>query len=460
MYKLICHKNLRSRRFLSFLLLCITLFGMQSSYAIPSFSRQTGMACAQCHINAFGPQLNSFGRFFKLTGYTMGDNNKFPPISAMLIGPSFTHSNKDVASPTSPFNKNDNLSADEISVFYAGKIFTSDVVNAGAFAQFTYEPNAHAFAWDNTDIRFTRNATVAGHNLNVGISLNNNPTAQDLWNTTPTWGFPFSGSPVEDLPGPPGDASPLINNLGQTVGGATAYMMVDENIYVEAGAYASLAPSVQRTFGVLGSDTADKIDGGAPYWRVAYQHNFDHTYVEVGQYGLIADILPGRVGTAGTDHYRDLGVDASLQYDPAGDNKHIFQLWGNAIWEHQNLSASQALGNTANRSSSLSNVNITGSYTYEQTYQINLGYFGSKGSTDAVFWGNPSANPDTDGYIVELDYTPFGKADSIWAPYLNARFAVQYVGFTKYLGRSSNYDGTGRDASDNNTLYLNAWFAL
>jgi hypothetical protein len=38
--------------------------------AIPSFARQTGMACASCHQTHF-PVLNGFGRAFKAAGYTM-----------------------------------------------------------------------------------------------------------------------------------------------------------------------------------------------------------------------------------------------------------------------------------------------------------------------------------------------------------------------------------------------------
>src|SRR5438034_1321507 len=36
---------------------------------IPSFSRQTGLACNVCHTTF--PQLTSFGRRFKLNGYTL-----------------------------------------------------------------------------------------------------------------------------------------------------------------------------------------------------------------------------------------------------------------------------------------------------------------------------------------------------------------------------------------------------
>ncbi|MDD4912594.1 MAG: hypothetical protein PHP57_09905 [Sideroxydans sp.] len=38
--------------------------------AIPSFARQTGMACSSCHFQKF-PVLNGFGRAFKAAGYTM-----------------------------------------------------------------------------------------------------------------------------------------------------------------------------------------------------------------------------------------------------------------------------------------------------------------------------------------------------------------------------------------------------
>lgn len=42
----------------------------QEASAIPSFARQTGMACSSCHYMKF-PVLNGFGRAFKAGGYTM-----------------------------------------------------------------------------------------------------------------------------------------------------------------------------------------------------------------------------------------------------------------------------------------------------------------------------------------------------------------------------------------------------
>src|SRR5574340_1570459 len=49
--------------------LAATAFAPEAS-AIPSFARQTGMACNSCHFQTY-PALTSFGRAFKSGGYTM-----------------------------------------------------------------------------------------------------------------------------------------------------------------------------------------------------------------------------------------------------------------------------------------------------------------------------------------------------------------------------------------------------
>jgi hypothetical protein len=53
---------------------------------------------------------------------------------------------------------------------------------------------------------------------------------------------------------------------------------------------------------------------------------------------------------------------------------------------------------------------------------------------------------------------PFGKDDSLWAPFMNLKLGVQYTAYTKFNGGSTNYDGLGGNASNNNTLLVFAWF--
>jgi hypothetical protein len=42
----------------------------------------------------------------------------------------------------------------------------------------------------------------------------------------------------------------------------------------------------------------------------------------------------------------------------------------------------------------------------------------------------------------------------------NLDLAAQYTAYTRFNGGSTNYDGAGRNASDNNTVYLLARFVF
>src|ERR1700730_11070204 len=151
------------------------------SRALPSFARQTGKPCAQCHTVAYGPALTTYGRQFKLNGYVWGDvSSAIPPLALMVQG-GFTHTSKDQVDPPAPhFATNDNLSVDQVSAFYGGRITKS----VGAFVQVTYSgPDRHT-SWDNLDVRYAHSFSLGEHSVVFGISVNNNPTVQDLWNST------------------------------------------------------------------------------------------------------------------------------------------------------------------------------------------------------------------------------------------------------------------------------------
>src|SRR5260370_24446250 len=156
----------------------------QTAVAIPSFARQTGFACARCHTVAYGPALTAYGRQFKLNGYVWGDAKEvIPPVALMAQG-GFTHTSKDqVDQPAPHFATNDNLSVDQVSAFYGGRI----TQHVGAFVQMTYSGEDRVTSWDNLDVRFADTASLGSHSLVYGISVNNSPTVQDLWNSTPAW---------------------------------------------------------------------------------------------------------------------------------------------------------------------------------------------------------------------------------------------------------------------------------
>ncbi|HVB08184.1 MAG TPA: hypothetical protein VNF00_04485, partial [Candidatus Acidoferrales bacterium] len=47
----------------------VLIFPAHKAQAVPSFARQTGLACSSCHTNP--PELTPLGRTFKLNGYSM-----------------------------------------------------------------------------------------------------------------------------------------------------------------------------------------------------------------------------------------------------------------------------------------------------------------------------------------------------------------------------------------------------
>ena len=64
-----------------FLVVFVTFFLLSlEAHALPSFARQTGLACSSCHVQSFGPNLTSVGRNFKLNDYTQMDGKNNNPI--------------------------------------------------------------------------------------------------------------------------------------------------------------------------------------------------------------------------------------------------------------------------------------------------------------------------------------------------------------------------------------------
>ena len=453
-------KTIDPRSIISFAFILVAVVMMLSStesQALPSFARQTGMPCSACHVQAFGPNLTPTGRNFKLYGYTQtaDDRTKMIPLTGMIRG-SFTHTNSDLPGGAADrFGPNNNATIDEASVFYAGRV-TSKV---GAFVQGTYDGVTNSGALDNTDIRLAHYADLASHRLVFGVSVNNNPTVQDLWNTTPAWGFPWASSPLAPTPA----AGLFIESLGAQVVGATVYTMWNNLLYVEAGGYASLSRSAQQGIGTF-DPGQNQINGGAPYWRVALQNDWNGHYGAIGSFGLRGNVNPQRMQGAGTDQYTDFGFDLTYQY--LVNPTHIFELNATYIREHRDLNASVALGFAEQKHGSLDVTRIRGGYTFRQTYALSLAYAQTTGTRDAVIYapdpvdGSLSGKPNSQAFTAEVSYTPFGKSTSVASTLANLRLAVQYVHYFQFNGGYHNYDGYFRGAPGNDTLYLNGWLSF
>jgi hypothetical protein len=431
----------------------LTLAGIDQASAVPAFAEQTQQPCSACHIGGFGPQLTPFGRQFKMEGYTMRAGDVFtPPVSAMAVA-SYIHTSSDQSAPPAPhYATNDNLTLDQASLFIAGGIGD----HFGGFSQWTYDGVGRAAAWDNLDLRATDHETIAGSDVLLGLSLNNAPGVQDGWNTLPAWGFPYTGSDVAPAPAA---GTVMDGALAQGVLGVSAYAYWDTSIYTEFGLYWTPSHGFLRAMGVNPADSGI-LSGAAPYARVAYQKDYGDQNFEVGAFGLFPHIYPGADETTGmTDRYSDVGFDASYQF--TGDGTNTYTVNARYTHENQDLAATYLLGGAASAHDRLDEINMDVSYYWQNMVGGSVGLFNSWGSRDALLNAdNRIFKPDSSGILLQADYTPFGGPDAPLNGRFNLRVGLQYIAYAKFDGASSNYDGLGHNASDNNTVRLFLWVAL
>jgi hypothetical protein len=436
-------------------LLAATIIGFlpaAPAWSVPAFARETGVACAVCHTLAFGPALTPYGRNFKLHAYALGTQRTIP-LSADLVA-SFTHTEQ--AQPPVPhYSSNDNFALDDVDAYFAGKIAS----NFGAFAQVSYDGIARHTSWGVFDARYARDVTVAGQAALFGLTLNNFPTVQDPWNSTYAWQFPFPATRLANEP------APFLQINGafatQTLG-ATAYTLIDDLLYLEAGGYRKLSDRLQDDLGVPSPAEEHGIDGTAPYWRAALQKGQGSHYVSVGVVGFAPHARSP--GEPGTDNYTDLGFDATYQF--ANGGPHTFNVNASYIQEHQRLFGTTALGGSSTIANHLNTFNISAQYAYRQTYSLTAAYFDTVGNTNPLvyapgaWFGSANGSPDSRGYILQLECIPFGKFTSFARPFLNVRVGLQYTGYLRFNGGDANYDGAGHTAADNNTLFVFVWTAI
>jgi hypothetical protein len=435
-------------------LLSMTAMNPPKVEAVPSYARQTGLPCSGCHYTP--PELNPAGRRFKLLGYVdRADDTKVVkadggkkraaldllaslPLSAWLEA-SFTS----LKSPV-PGTQNGSVEIpQDISLFLAGAWTT----HVGSFMQVTYDVQDDHFGIDNTDVRYANKTKLGGKELVFGLNVNNNPTVEDLWNNTPAWGYPF----VADDWAPTPTAAPIVASLGQDVAGFGGYAMWDNHLYVDATLYRSQhIGSAQPN---SGTDFGINIRGVAPYWRVAWQQLTGKTQYEIGTYGMHMRSSPGAI-TGPEDDFTDWAVDT--QIDRTLFRTDVLSLRASYTRENSNLAAMAALEAASPGSHHLNTFMANAEYHFGNRASGAFGWFNTTGTTDVNLYpqdsvgGSANGDPRSAGYIANFSY---------W-PWQNLQLSAQYTGYTRFNGGSTNYDGAGRNANSNNTVYLVARFVF
>jgi hypothetical protein len=356
-----------------------------------------------------------------------------------------------VAAPR--FSVNNNFSPfQEASIYYAGTLVPKQI---GAFVEAHYDAALGDVVLANVDIRRAKEGHLFGEDMVWGIDFNNSPSLQDIWNSSPSWGFPYYSSSLGAAY--PGYSSSWLDQAQHQAYGLGSYMMWDDWLYGEVTLYKQPARTALQYFGqrIAGLDV---IEGIAPYGRLAIQHSFakDSNYFEIGGTVYAPDVRPGGDASAGTDHYLDSAIDASYQWYQNPNDVTASVLSGHAIFEHerQDLAASHALGLADQRNYDLNAFRADLSWAIDATYTPTVQYFTSRGHYDGSgHWQNGATNPSASGVVTELALTPWGKPDSVFGSRFNARLSLQYTAY-------SRFNGTTLHASDNNLLWIGVHLAL
>ena len=269
----------------------------------------------------------------------------------------------------------------------------------------------------------------------------------------PDWNFPFYSSPQAH--GAP--ATPMIASLAGQAGSVGAYALVNRQVYAEVSFY-RVATGFLRWMGAgtsFQNGGANYLEGYNPYWRSYWTQPRGPHSVMVGAFGMRAGVFPDSAQPIGpADVFTDYGVDSQYQFL---GNTHKITLRGSYIYENRSFEASFPLGAAGTTKGNLKAINLNGTYADSNAWAFHVGYFLTNGNSDATLYGvsDPSgqlvtASPKTAGYTVELDRHITQ----------NVQLMAQYRGFVRWKGLRHDIDGMGRNASDNNTLWLSVFFAF
>ena len=452
-------------------LLCLNA---KPASALPAYARQTGQPCAACHT--IFPELTPFGRRFKIGGYTLsGGDWQGPPLSAMyMAGFTHTQSKFDEGSQPPGLHTNNNVSSQQVSGFIAGRLLGN---NLGSFFQVTGNPQTGSIAVDASDVRLADTLKLFPQDTIFGIDVNNTPTVEDPWNTTPAWSWPQISSTIAPAFAPP--LTHLESGYGQLVGGAGPYIFWNDMLYATVIGYKGFGVDELRVFNYPHASSADAITNVAPYWRVALEPHWGQHYLMVGTFGMYGQVAPGRQYGVGTDNYLDVGLDSQYQYD--GDLYSVTVKLSD-IFEWQKLNAQYTLGAATNASNHLNSFKANASFVWDHTYSIGFGYFNIGGSSDCNRYGSAfaycmptatgafpfsyTASPFGNGLILDLAYSPFmhGSPQILGYTTWNVRLGLQFTKYLHLYGGTNNFDGSNiggtHDAAGNNSVFAYAWLAF
>jgi hypothetical protein len=227
-------------------------------------------------------------------------------------------------------------------------------------------------------------------------------------------------------------------------------MLWNDHLYLAATAYRT--DHIGNPQPNSGDGFSVNIRGVAPYWRIAWQQSIgSDNYLEIGGYGMYVKSTPNSVSGL-EDHYTDWAAD--LQFDRTMFVRDVLSVRSTYIRETSSLDATFQQGGASQSHHTLDSFTANAEYHFGNRYSAALGWFDVSGTRDSLLYapaavgGSANGSPNSAGYIANLS----------WWPVQNVQIGAQYTWYTRFNGASTNYDGSGRNASGNDTTYLLARF--
>jgi iron:rusticyanin reductase len=453
------------------LILIIPLILPHSASAVPSFARQTGLACDTCHT--VFPHLTPFGRDFKLHGYTYDYSelikavreiekneakeergipnlviNKIPMLSVRIVsmfneqvGGSSVPSGKVTAGQGLVSAVDEGYSDESIvhivrasSLFVAGEV----APNIGTFLEFTgpNDTGSDTFGVGFLDlVLLAPSVTVHGHDLTFGVRATDSVGADDPSNAVGNFGL------TTTLMGMSTHATLFDPYQASVIVGGEAYAMLGGfshgGIY---GAFGIFHPTNSQTdtsyvTGNLTGEPSTFTDGnftGAKnvdeYGRLSFWlPGYKNIYSEIGGFGYHGSegmsASPGANLTEPdfTDSYYNFGIDTQTQWIA---DKHLVELFAVYQRQHDSKFFDQDLfTGTFGQGESVTRQGfaIEADYYYRRTYGVYARYF----------YEHSSQVED-----VNVGATVLGLS---WYPYENVNLRVETALFNRYNRGSAQF---------------------
>jgi len=459
-------------------LLSLAVFAPKSSFAIPSFARQTGLACDVCHT--VFPHLTPFGREFKLHGFTYDYSslikmvreaakkraaegggmpdlviNKIPMVSVRIAG---MWANQDGGSMVGHGRITNNQDAFSYPAGYPTKDTFNLVKGDSLYIAGEITPHLGAWVeiggWNDSGgsaslagydaILNGGDHTVDNKNFTYGLSFENMVGFDDVGQAGPgNWGIPDTMNPLSTH-------NTLFDPFGGSaiVEGVEAYAMLGDfthgGIYGNIGLYDPSNGNDEGTPPVAIGGNSKLAGNGSwhgakhvdTYVNVEYWlPGFKNIYSMIGAFGYFGqEKMESPASQYYSDNVNDYGLEAQAQYI---GGKNLVEFFGEVQKQHD----SEFYGEdwwTLHPYSTGTSVNRTGialkaDYYYDRTYGVYVKYMYAHSGT-----------------VQDLDYSGYILGVS-WYPWQNVNVRVERMMWSKYHPGQAYYyqtDGVKPSASD------------